>query len=184
LNEAIPKPNPQCQVCSNAYLTLTISPSTTLEELIEYLSKEESKPYLEGELTFQVGEKLLYDVEFEDHVKEKLVTIGIEQGAHLLVTNDHDTDESLNHSVVFFVTVDESIKKSKIKVGGDLDGPLPIRPSAITTNFTSNESATISSPKKRKLDEDQQILSPNAKKKSKVEVIELDEDGIKPIDLD
>ena len=26
------------------------------------------------------------------------------------------------------------------------------------------------------------ILSPNAKKKSKMEVIELDEDGIKPID--
>ena len=192
LNEAAPKPHPECQVCTNAYFSLTVSSRTTLQQLIDFLGSDDSKPRLEGELTLQVGEKLLYDVEYEDHVDKALVDIGVQSASQLLVTNDHDDDESLNHSVVFFVKVDETADAGYIEVGGDLDGVLPTRPlppqaPAAKEEKTATVQATSGSPKKRKREEGDKSLSPVLKKKKNdidVEIVIVDDDGIKPILLE
>lgn len=196
LNETTPKPNPECQVCTNAYFSLTISPRTTLQQLLDFLGDEHSKPHLEGELTVQIGEKLLYDVEYEDHVEKDLVDLGVQSASQLLVTNDHDDDESKNHSVLFFVKVDESAQDGFIKVGGDLDAVLPTRPLPPQAPASETETAVVEqdtdakSPKKRKYKDDADVkgTSPSSKKRKgdKVitEVVVLDDDGIKPIELD
>ena len=138
------RPNPQCVVCTNAYLGLTVAPDMTLQELVLHLSDPGSKPDLPGELTIQQGERLLYDVEYEDHLDKPLDSL-IQSGDHLLITNDCDEDDQRNHSIVAFCYFDASVEK--VEWSGNVSN-LPARPVPIV-----EEAPPPPSPNKRKAED-------------------------------
>lgn len=176
MNEPAPAPNPQCPVCTNAYLSLTTHPDTTLQQVLDRLGNADLKPALSGEFTIQEGERLLYDVEYEDHLESTLSGLGLKEGSQLLVTNDHDDDERKNHSLVLFLRFEET-KKGDIVLGGDLER-LPTRPPPLAPP-PDDQLEALSSSKKRGAVESP-ARSPASKK---AKVINVD-DEFAPIEID
>jgi hypothetical protein len=154
------RPNPNCVVCTNAYLGLTVDPEMTLQELLLHLSDEGSKPHVPGELTIQHGDRLLYDIEYDDHLDKSLETL-IKSGDELLITNDNDEDENLNHSLLIFCHFDKGVER--VQWTGDLLN-LPKRPAPAV-----EEPNIPSSPMKRPFEEEP---SPSSSKAARLIVLD------------
>jgi ubiquitin-like 1-activating enzyme E1 B len=99
MNEPLPKPNPQCSVCTNTYLQVNVSLGTQLQVFVEQIVNDLG---ITGEVTMQSGNTLIYDVEFEDNFESSLLELGIKNNVELLLTND-DEEDSKCYSIVLFV---------------------------------------------------------------------------------
>jgi ubiquitin-like 1-activating enzyme E1 B len=99
MNESLPKPNPQCSVCTNTYLQVSVPLDTRLQDFVEQVVNELN---IGGEVTLQSGNTLIYDVEFEENFELTLQELGMKDNDELLLTNDDD-DETKCYSIVLFV---------------------------------------------------------------------------------
>ncbi|KAJ3269611.1 E1 ubiquitin-activating protein uba2 [Terramyces sp. JEL0728] len=98
MNEPLQKPNHKCAICSNNYITITIELEKPLSALIDLINDMN----INGELTVQDQNRLLYDIDFEDNTDSSLSSLGIKKGTQLTITNDDD-DESKCYSIIAFI---------------------------------------------------------------------------------
>lgn len=116
LNDDAPKPNAQCGVCSTSYVGLKVDTTTfTLGNFLEKVLINSKRGLgLLGEIAIMLGDGLIYDVDFDENIDSSFSDLGINHGKQLMITNDHDEDESENKCVVVFISHDEHVKGFQI----------------------------------------------------------------------
>ncbi|TPX62403.1 hypothetical protein PhCBS80983_g00432 [Powellomyces hirtus] len=104
--ERLDKPNPSCAVCTiNSYTLAINTESASLGDLLEMVVKGSpgesptSGLGIQGEIAIQEGERLLYDVEFDDNLDMSLSELGIRHATRVMITNENDDDETGNSNV-------------------------------------------------------------------------------------
>lgn len=106
VNENPPTPNINCAVCSSGYLTLRVDVSSfTLKNILHEVIGSGDKQGLDiqGEVSIQDGDRLLYDVELEDNLNSTLKDLGVVHGSKLTVINDYDEDATKNICIIIFI---------------------------------------------------------------------------------
>lgn len=104
LNDPLAPPNKSCVVCTSSFFKLVVDPSKTVSDFLKALEGFG----MDGELTIQKGEMLIYDVEFDDNLGKSFESLGLDRG-ELTVTNDSD-DDNKNYCCIFFVTKGQGLK--------------------------------------------------------------------------
>ena len=157
MNEAAPKPNPNCMVCTTTYLSLEFTSKTTLQELVDHLME-----FLKGELAITKGDEMIYDIEFEDKLDQKLVDIGLDRQDILVCSDDNGTE--------YVISLSCRVGK-KLEIKGDRKGmkskPIP-QPAAKEAEVVEARPG-----KKRKTEDGGAVC-----------IIDEDEDGNLPIEID
>ncbi|TPX35763.1 hypothetical protein SmJEL517_g02005 [Synchytrium microbalum] len=120
---ALPKPNPECTVCSTTYHILKLDPSKiTLGFLLQDIISAD-KPGLgmagKGEISIQENGRLLYDVDFDDNVDTSLEGLGIKGGKLVSVVCDGE-DEEGEYQISVSLMVDATLQ-SNFEVQGNRD---------------------------------------------------------------
>lgn len=133
--EKLSAPNPSCDICGVARITLEIDLSrATLGDLVNYVRKELNY----GDEISVLTDQLLFDPDFDDNVENELAKMGVKDGTFITVMDDNeeegDDGESLEPRVnLVIAVVNKDLEEEK-----DPIAPLP-----------SSEEFTI--PRKQKL---------------------------------
>ncbi|KAJ3163708.1 E1 ubiquitin-activating protein uba2 [Geranomyces michiganensis] len=116
--ERLGKPNPMCSVCTISSFSLDLNTEmSTLGDLLDMVQKSPSSDSdglgIRGEISIQEGDRLLYDVDFDDNLDETLADLGIKQASRVLVTNDDYDDETKqgNYLIMLYVNHRENYGK-------------------------------------------------------------------------
>ncbi|OBZ85319.1 Ubiquitin-activating enzyme E1-like protein [Choanephora cucurbitarum] len=98
VQEASAEPNPHCSVCrSQSSVVLVDFENTTLEDLMDQVICESSQGagMDKEEVAIMDGNRMLYDIEYEDNLQLPLKQLGLTSGSILRITQDDDRDVDL-----------------------------------------------------------------------------------------
>jgi ubiquitin-like 1-activating enzyme E1 B len=92
LNEPLPKPNPECMVCSSNYVQVGIPPKTRLNEFTNKLKQVYS---IQGYVSIQVSSVLNYDeMDFNDNASMEMMEC-IQEEREVLMISEGEVEYSL-----------------------------------------------------------------------------------------
>eukprot|EP00833_Pecoramyces_ruminatium_P008663 jgi/Orpsp1_1/1182695/evm.model.c7180000082281.1 len=167
VNEFLAKPNPRCAVCRKSYFMLTVNiEKFTLDDLLNKVlieSKDKNGLGLNGDITICEDQRILYDFDFEDKLKNSFSEAKISDGKSLNVTCDDNDKISLDKNYIL-----EGNKDSISYI-------LPPEP--------EQESNEININNKRKHSEDNNSDSKKQKVIS-VDIVDDDDDKLETVILD
>ncbi|KAF8461396.1 hypothetical protein BDZ91DRAFT_772845 [Kalaharituber pfeilii] len=206
--EKLSRPNPSCEVCGVARLTLEADLSrATLSDLVE--------SYLKEGLGYQeeisvLTDQLLYDPDFDDNLEMRLVDLGIKEGVFVTVIDENEGMDEEGAQVLPRVNlvlevVDKQIPEDQLPIiPPPSNFSIPNKPkkapapadaeangsSAGTKRAHDETPDTNGVVKKRKLDDataeltitDDMRTKGKGKAKANMEVVELDDSGVIEID--
>ncbi|KAI8373493.1 hypothetical protein EDC96DRAFT_499562 [Choanephora cucurbitarum] len=98
VQEASAEPNSHCSVCrSQSSVVLVDFENTTLEDLMDQVICESSQGagMDKEEVAIMDGNRMLYDIEYEDNLQLPLKQLGLTSGSILRITQDDDRDVDL-----------------------------------------------------------------------------------------
>ncbi|KAJ6183892.1 hypothetical protein N7519_005193 [Penicillium mononematosum] len=88
-SDSLKPPNPDCPVCSRLMAPVEIDPElATLEHLVHDVLQMELA--YGRNISLAIGDRLIYDQEFDDDLPEKLFDIGIKNGSFITVKDDNE----------------------------------------------------------------------------------------------
>ncbi|KAK9727352.1 E1 ubiquitin-activating protein uba2, variant 2 [Basidiobolus ranarum] len=153
-SEKLAPPNPSCYVCSNSHATFKANLSTfTLQKFIDVVQDPSGNIKMGEEITILEGERLLYDVEFEDNAESTFESLGITDGKMLTVS-----DEDSTNSIVFIIRQCDSLGD---ELAFNIEGLSVSEESDINSGLTRHV--------KRKVEEIASVSQPESNKRLAVE---------------
>ncbi|KAI9099384.1 hypothetical protein DFS34DRAFT_642694 [Phlyctochytrium arcticum] len=110
--ERLDPPNPSCSVCTTSSFLLEVdTEKTTLRTIVEDVitkgdrsGDETTGLAIRGDIAVQEGERLLYDVDFDDNLDLPLSQLGIHDSTRLMITNDDD-DSATPENVIIILHI-------------------------------------------------------------------------------
>ncbi|CAG7970522.1 unnamed protein product, partial [Penicillium nalgiovense] len=88
-SDSLKPPNPDCVVCSRLVSPVEIYPElATLEHLVHDVLRTELG--YGRNISLAIGDRLIYDQDFDDDLPEKLFDIGIKNGSFITVKDDNE----------------------------------------------------------------------------------------------
>ncbi|KAJ3023522.1 E1 ubiquitin-activating protein uba2 [Thoreauomyces humboldtii] len=190
--EGLAKPNPNCGVCSINSFSIAINTETaTLGDLLEHVQAPpgpngDGGIGVTGEIAIQEGDRLLYDVEFDDNLDMPLKELGLKHATRVMITNEDDDEPDKNVIITLHLDHRHNMSKSEYILEGDrtlVPRPRPAAVPAVAPVVAEQPVTTV--PAKRVADQDMGFDHASKKQKAGEEdVIEIDaeDDALMVID--
>ncbi|ORY05605.1 putative ubiquitin-like activating enzyme [Basidiobolus meristosporus CBS 931.73] len=168
-SEKLAPPNPSCYVCRNSHATFKANLETfTLQQFIDIVRDPSGSINMGEEITILEGERLLYDIEFEDNVESTFESLGLTNGKMVTVSSDEDSTKS----IVFMIRQCDSFEQD---LAFDIEGLAISNETDVTRQAKRKveEVASISQPESNK----RQATETNGVSQPEITVIE-ENDGV------
>ncbi|CAG8119959.1 unnamed protein product [Penicillium nalgiovense] len=177
-SDSLKPPNPDCVVCSRLVAPVEIYPElATLEHLVHDVLRTELG--YGRNISLAIGDRLIYDQDFDDDLPEKLFDIGIKNGSFITVKDDNEPAR-IDLDVVIKTRNEPSSEDSKPATLQKMV-ELPLKPKQPA--HPSTDDATVTGKRKREGSNDEvEPSSHDAKRLASASV--PDSNGIEAIVLD
>ncbi|CEJ58062.1 hypothetical protein PMG11_06733 [Penicillium brasilianum] len=101
-SEGLRAPNPYCDVCSAVRGGLSVTPSATLQDLVEGVLQKQLG-YNTDEISILANEDVVYDFDTKDNLPKKLSELGITNDSFVTVTDEDDIEQDPRVNLEFWI---------------------------------------------------------------------------------
>jgi ubiquitin-like 1-activating enzyme E1 B len=101
-SEGLRAPNPYCDVCSAVRGGLSVTPSATLQDLVEGVLQQQLG-YNTEEISIRTDQGVVYEPEMEDNLPKKLSELGITNDSFLTVIDEDDIEQDPRVNLEFWI---------------------------------------------------------------------------------